>query len=316
MRKTRSIWQYALFLIPVIFVVGGLQYISQHSAAGGNNPTLIRSPASHENSPESVAQARETVHKKAAKVEAEEDEDTPTEDLSVASPNSKQVRDPAASSAGDAASGSDVGFCAVTEFPGKGPDETHVSQKEWAVTMEQFHSAKASLIVWLKDHRSQFSPKTYQWMEAQISDARIERPSSHSFEAEPDVAWRGIAVPAIEKNESGLPQSVIRVGGGFLQWVSTHPQRARFELSRILAQSWAPCAVNRIDPNSPWKDFLNCMNMQAEADAAAACANGSYSEAGWAVSSAIAAVATPPGCRVPAFEGASASACVKKMGAL
>jgi hypothetical protein len=320
MRRTRSLWQNALFLVPVFFVTAGIFYLSKnHTGVWPKawQKALVRSPASSD-SPESVQQlhaaqtsAKQKLKQQIAKMN--EDEDTPTEDLALTPKAPAEKGEETAQVSPPSDSKGAAAFCTAEEFPGKGPDAAHISQKDWESVMEQFHFAKASLSSWLKNHKKQFSEKTYQWMNAQIADARLQRPPS---EDEPDVAWRGILVPGVEKSEAGQSTPVIRVGGGFVKLIAAQPARARFELSRILAQSWAPCSIHQVDPTSPWKDFLTCMNMEGEADAAKACVHHSYSEAGWAVSSAIAAVAAPPGCRVPAFAGETTSACMKKMEAL
>jgi hypothetical protein len=297
MRRTRSYWQYFLFAVPVVVVALGAQYLSKHPAS--------RTIASAKGSPEDYSQMHDLQQKLKQKfVKLNEDEDAPEQDLKIkgtktsadAKDKVEQTRDPAS-----------AGQCAPEEFKGKGPEGGQISKKDWGIVMDQFHDSKTRLIGWLTEHKAQFSEKTYLWMSSRISEARLQRPPS---EEEPDLAWRGIGV-ATELN-SKVP--LIRVGSGFAEWINQKPQRARFELTRLLAQTWSPCEMQQVDSTSPWTGFLTCMDMSAEADAGKACGNNTYSEAGWAVSSAVAAAASPPGCRIPAFEKASSAQCAKKMG--
>ena len=106
---------------------------------------------------------------------------------------------------------------------------------------------------------------------------------------------------------------MIRVGGGFFKLVTKNPARARFELARLLAQTWSPCEMHKLGGQAPWKGFLSCMQMSAQADPAKDCGPSSFSETGWAVSSALAAVASPPGCRIPAFDQKPVSRCLAEV---
>jgi hypothetical protein len=85
------------------------------------------------------------------------------------------------------------------------------------------------------------------------------------------------------------------------------PQRSRFEIARLVAQSWAPCELERIGATQPWGALLQCLNVDS-----GSCGVGSYSESGWAVSTAVAAFVAPPGCEVPALAG-GAHECVRRI---
>jgi hypothetical protein len=307
----RSPWQYLLFAVPVLIIAISVSLVTHKKS------TLdARTPASvvPADEPGQLHELKTRITKKIQKLE--EDEDVPEEDLRVASPTQAAVigpslteppqvvavdlkdrnREPAAS-----------GECVTEEFPGRSPETAQISKTGWDAVMEEFHGAKTQLAAWLDAHKSRFSEKTYQWMGKRIADARLQRPPSSD---EPDLSWRGTGSVSAMSDQTLL----IRVGAGFEKWVSEKPQRARFELARLLAQAWAPCEMAKVDSSAPWKDFVSCMDLVNEADPAKACGKSTVSEAGWAVSSAIAAQATPPGCKIPAFNRAPASECLKKIG--
>src|SRR6185437_13304866 len=121
-----------------------------------------------------------------------------------------------------------------------GPDAPEISKADWHHVMDQFHDAKDLLAAWLTDHQAKFPPKTYEWMHNQVTEARLERPAVPPvIDEEPDLSWRGIGV-----YEGGAP--LIRVGSGFARLVSSDPVRARFELARLLAQTWSPCEMAKV----------------------------------------------------------------------
>ena len=191
------------------------------------------------------------------------------------------------------------GGCANAEFRGDGPTLTNVSQDEWAIVMDQFHSVKKGLSGWLVKNKSKFSAKTYALMDKQIQDVKLQRPPAPD---EPDLAWRGVAV--MGKDLEGEP--MIRMGNGFLKLMVRQPERGRFELARVVAQAWAPCEVQKAEGGAPWAPLLKCLGV----DEANGCAAGTYSEAGWAVSTVLAYKVANPGCAIPALADANAAACV------
>jgi hypothetical protein len=101
---------------------------------------------------------------------------------------------------------------------------------------------------------------------------------------------------------------MIRVGGGFLQLVKKDPKRAKFELARLISQTWSPCELKKMKLGNIWKSTLDCLNLK-ELDFG--CSEGSYSESGWAVSTAVALTVANPGCSIPAFNGADIAKCLK-----
>lgn len=297
MRRTRSPWEYALFAIPAVFVIAGILYLSKHHDLG------VRSLASVKESPEDVSQLRQARQKVARKIaQLQEDEDTPDQDLKASVPVAPvtKARGPASGPVSEAA-------CTSVEYPGRSPESAKPTAVEWAAVMKEFHGAKFQVSHWLSEHKSQFSEKTFQWMQSRVSDAELMSPPQDQA---PDLSWRGIGV----LGELNTKVPLISVGAGVIKWVAEKPQRARFEFARLLAQTWAPCEIAKVDATAPWKDLVACLDLSAEADPAKVCGPGSFSEAGWAVSSAIAAVASPPGCRIPAFEKATVADCMKKSG--
>ncbi len=194
------------------------------------------------------------------------------------------------------------GSCGGDEIRGDGPALTKVTPEEWAIVMEEFHGVKKNLLSWLERNKAKFSPKTYALMEKQLQDVKLQRPPAPD---EPDLAYRGVAV--LGKDLEGAP--MIRMGNGFLKLLVREPARGKFELARLAAQTWAPCDVQKADGGQPWAPLLKCLGV----DEANACAAGSYSEAGWAVSTVLAYKVANPGCAIPALTEANAAACVKEI---
>jgi hypothetical protein len=192
------------------------------------------------------------------------------------------------------------GACEQVELRGDGPEITKVSKEDWAAVMKTFHAVKADLLGWLAKRRRELPERTAAVMEKQVSTLRIQRPP---VAEEPDLAWRGIAVWTLDS--AGEP--MIRVGGGFVKLVVQQPARARFELARLVAQAWTPCELARVDAGAPWEPLLKCMGVNEQH----ACATGSYSEGGWAVSTVMARVVADPGCNIPVFADPSYAGCLK-----
>ncbi len=193
------------------------------------------------------------------------------------------------------------GQCSSVEFPGAGPAASLVSREQWTGVMKVFHQSKADLLKWLQNHKTDFSEKTFGVMDKQIRGLMIRRPPTAE---EPDLSWRGIAVWGVDNANA----PVVRLGGGFVQLLKSDPARARFELTRLVAQSWAPCELERVQAGYAWAPLLKCLNVTEGIEA---CGSGKISEAGWAVSSALAFEISQPGCKVPALAEDSISGCVK-----
>ena len=182
--------------------------------------------------------------------------------------------------------------CTTAEFAGTGPASSQVSTKNWVKIMVQYHGLKGKILGWLEEDHAKYPKKytaeSFAWMQSQIKELRVQRPVSSD---EPDLSWRGIG--AVSYDSGGV---ILRIGGSFPALMTLNPPRARFELARLIAQAWSPCEFEKAKQTSPWADALKCLGV----DSAAKC-DSSLSEAGWAVSSAVAKTVANPGCRVPAF---------------
>lgn len=164
---------------------------------------------------------------------------------------------------------------------------------------EIFYAAKGALVIWLEQNASRLGQERVAAMKAQLLETDVVTAGG---DASSDLAWRGAAV-LVRAHDGG--KSEVRFGRGFAQLAKKQPEFARFEASRVLAQVWDSCAGG-----PAWDGFLKCMNLE---DAnARGCAPGAYSEAGWAISTAIAAQASNPGCRIPALDGDRERRCVSK----
>jgi len=197
--------------------------------------------------------------------------------------------------------GKSASKCAAIEYRGPGLRAAAVTPREWKTVMDQFHDAKARLVKWLEANRARLPQKTYEVLVSETKEIRLQRPPAA---AEPDLAWRGIV--ALSSDEKG---PLIRAGGGFPKLVRRHPAWSRFELARAIAQRWAPCSLLSLGVESPWTPLLDCIG----APGREGCEAGSYSEAAWAVSTAVASIVSGPGCDVPAFAPPAIKACLKRV---
>jgi hypothetical protein len=321
MRRTReSSWQYVLFLVPAIAAGVGIHYLVKKQKSASHSQETAQATSTHGHGEEqetgyrSLASrggrnldSRAETHQLQAQTRRSlealtDDQDQPEEDLSK-DPEDSSDRDPASM---NAQKDSHAELCTSFELRGDGAD-THVSNTEWAAVMDLFHESKANLQGWLAGHSKEFPGGLVKWMSEQVEGAMIQRPP---VAEEPDLSWRGIGVIAHTGGTDGVP--LIRIGGGFVKLVMTQPKRARFELTRLLAQSWSPCVLPTGAHNT-WEPLLKCVGMKEQDwDSKKACAPGSESEGGWAVASAIAANLSPPGCLLPAFEKVAVGECLKK----
>jgi hypothetical protein len=184
------------------------------------------------------------------------------------------------------------------------PYQTQIDQpREGYSTLEQaFVAAKVELLRWLDMNHRNFRPYSFETLREQVQALELRVPTSND---DPDLKWRGIGVWTREGD--GSP--VLRVGPGFATLVERDPTRARFELIRLAALGWAPCELARVGAR-PWGAYLQCMGIE-ESDRG--CGVGNYSEAGWAVSSAVATMVAKgtknPGCTLPAFAEPARAGC-------
>lgn len=192
--------------------------------------------------------------------------------------------------------------CARVEYPGNGFQKTKVSREEWKVVTDQFHEAKRLLQTWAVKNKGTFTEKTQALMETQLQDLKIAQPPSLE---EPDLSWRGIGVWVLD--DLGAP--TLRLSGGFVKLAMQDSKRSLFEMTRLVAQSWAPCELKRVGADAPWNSLLKCLDSLQEQ----ACGAGTYSEGGWAVSSSLAFELSPPGCVLPIFKNPEKKQCFQKM---
>jgi hypothetical protein len=193
--------------------------------------------------------------------------------------------------------------CLPIEYRGDGPQATKVTRGEWNAVMDQFHGAKHAILSMIEKRHHDMPEATAQALEHQVRNLKIQRPPASD---EPDLAWRGIGVYA--QSIDGEP--MIKIGGGFVHLVTKHPARARFEMTRLVAQSLAPCELKRIGAaEGTWNPLLRCMNMTDTQS----CAQGTYSESGWAVSTTLAAAVAAPGCQVSAFRNPDLVKCMRNI---
>lgn len=198
------------------------------------------------------------------------------------------------------ATGAAVAECQAIEYAGRGPGHSGIASKEWRVFMDAYHELKGSYQSWLDSRRAELGNKTWTAMSTRMKDLRIQRPPTPG---EPDLAWRGIGV--LSYDMAGDP--IVRLGDGYFKLYRKNPSRARFELARLMAQVWAPCELQKSKIEQPWAELAQCLGMESPLKS---CGEGQFSDAGWAVSSALATLVSKPGCQLPAFASPQAQACV------
>lgn len=191
------------------------------------------------------------------------------------------------------------GACAAIEYAGTGPGATATDSPEWLRLQEDFRLARGELVEWLHQNGELFTPEQMARMESEIRDTRLTPPLS---QVEPDLGHRGI----VAWSWPGDGGAQVVAGDGFLKLHQKNRVRAKFELVRALAQTWAPCAAPGLRA-AAWDGMLKCLGL---ADAQAGCTAGAVSETAWASSTAVAALVSPPGCEVPAFQGEKNRACL------
>ncbi|MEK6580269.1 MAG: hypothetical protein AABZ55_13675, partial [Bdellovibrionota bacterium] len=81
------------------------------------------------------------------------------------------------------------------------------------------------------------------------------------------------------------------------------------EMARLVAQSWSPCEIKKNNGGEPWTKLLSCLKISESTG----CGSGSYSDTGWAVSSAVGWDTNKPKCKLPAFKDPEALACLKEL---
>jgi hypothetical protein len=190
-------------------------------------------------------------------------------------------------------------LCTSVEYPAEG----RIGAADRRHLQASLNDAKEDLLAWVEHHHVKFPTGTYETLRNQIRALRLGEPGPGE---DPDLGYRGIGVWT--RDAKG---PVVRLGPGFVTLLKKDPERARFELIRLAAQGWAPCELLRLGAPEPWSAYLRCMGIQ---ETETGCGVGDYSEAGWAVSSAVASVLAKPGrvgCTIPAFADEAHAECPK-----
>ncbi|NDD92723.1 hypothetical protein EBZ37_11615, partial [bacterium] len=281
MRRTRvfSIIQYVLIALPVIGSAWGLRYLITHPKGthselkqSKNETKKSKARSKREKEDESSVFAANAQKKLSHPMESEDE----AEEQETAS--NENEHSPAGGNSASVADAPKENECRYVEYKGFGPVDTKITKGQWALVMDQFHDAKAKLLSWLVAHKAEFSVAQFELMEKQIKKLKIQRPPA---EEEPDLAWRGVGVHTQARD--GV-DPILRVGGGVVTLVEQDPARARFEFVRWVAAAWSPCELSRVAGANPWGPMLSCLGVSDSS-----CAAGSFSEAGWAVTTTVAA---------------------------
>ncbi len=278
------------------YYVGGIEMIPQLS--------FLKRDSAHLK--EKEKQVSEKIHKM---VENETDEVSATSRKEKgADPATFEVVVGKTTSAGTTAGAvtGDARSCSAIEYAGSGPDALRVDSGVWSRFMADYHQAKEELVDWLHRNRESFPKAQLARMELEIRETRVMRPQA---QVEPDLTWRGIAAwtrpraGTIVENER---PALINISDGFLKLYQKDRSRARFEMTRVLAQAWSSCEMGA-GKFAAWDGLMQCLGVSDEQKG---CTAGVVSEGSWAASTAVAALVSPPGCEIPAFQGDKYQACL------
>lgn len=188
--------------------------------------------------------------------------------------------------------------CQTVEYVGSGPKHKDPSTEIMSGTVAMFRQVKQDLMSWLKTRESRIPEATAKEMRKTMESLSLVTPP---HETGMDLNWRGIGI--WEKDSDG---PVIRIGGGFYELFQRDQKRAKFELTRLAAQTWAPCELAGQKIDSPWAALMSCLGYEGTMG----CGKNEISDAGWALSSAVAAVLAPIECDLPAFAEDRMAACL------
>lgn len=194
---------------------------------------------------------------------------------------------------------SGINVCQPFEYLAGGPATVAAMDKKWPALKKQFHKAKADLQSFIATQSGKLKTEEINAFKEKVAELRILRPvTTEEF----DLLYRGIGTWV--RDQAG--RELLRVSPGLIKMVELNPARSQFEITRLVAQALSPCALEKIGATQAWSEFLSCMDLK---DISADCKEGGYSEAGWAVSSALAQATTDPQCTVPAFKTDSGAKC-------
>jgi len=189
--------------------------------------------------------------------------------------------------------------CPAYEIRGLGPERERVSKADWQSFMALYHEVKADILKWVSLQNGKWTSQQIETVSSLIREQKIQRPPTYE---EPDLSWRGVAVVTQDEAEKPL----LRVGGGMIRLMQSDRRRARFELTRLLSQVALPCHIKSAGVESPWGELSSCFGVKDEPR----CEVGSYSDLGWAISTAVAVELSAPGCKIPALNEPKLKQCV------
>jgi hypothetical protein len=190
------------------------------------------------------------------------------------------------------------GVCVPIEYRATLVDNITMERQDWEQILHMVDSVKKELMAWITNNEKTLKTDTAQLLKERFWRLHILKASASHH---PDLNWRGVGV--LDGTTTSDP--TLWLGGGLLDLVKKNPQRARFELARILAQLISPCQAPALE--TYWDDYLKC----AEPTIERSCAYAGISETGWATSTALAAVVSPPDCALPAFRDGKALKCLQ-----
>ncbi len=182
--------------------------------------------------------------------------------------------------------------CSAVEYLGHGLKRTRISVADWKWLKGRIGVVKRRLSRWLKNNEKAFPSPVRAHLNAQLEQLKWMPPPSLE---DPQLSWRGIGTWIEGTKKSPL----IRLGGGFLTLARKKPERAEFELARLMVQSWSPCILEKAKLENPWNPLLKCMGIESRK-----CNGQGYSpddslEDVWAVSTSIALRVSSSNCSVP-----------------
>lgn len=189
-------------------------------------------------------------------------------------------------------------LCSSVEYLGDGS----LGDADWRHVQNVFDDSKSAVFGWLAKNHARFSPAQWSAMHAQLSSVILEHPST---KIDSDLAMRGIGILGQAHSSAARP---LKLGEGFVKLLVLDPDRAKFELTRLITQSWSTCEGKKVAAESPWTAYLNCMDVVGDFG----CGENEFSESGWAISSAVASLVSHPGCRIPAFDDRAHAQCIEK----
>jgi hypothetical protein len=194
-------------------------------------------------------------------------------------------------------------FCLPYERAGRGGKEAIPTEAEWKSFMKIYHESKRAMLGWL-NQQTQISAETRLMIRRKIEEVRAERPPTAT---DPLLSYRGVLSPIrILHGDPLRPVDFLQVGDGFLELVRLDPVRAKFEVTRSLAQLVSPCAMTQAgwltEADQLWSralqcgrvGFLGCEDPLANQNTT------------WVASTLLARTLVDPGCHVKALESVRA----------